>query len=37
MSETILIIGASGQIGNELTQELRSIYGNNNVIGSDIR
>ena len=37
MSETILIIGASGQIGNELTQELRSVYGNNNVIGSDIR
>lgn len=37
MSETILIIGASGQIGNELTQELRSIYGNNNVIASDIR
>jgi nucleoside-diphosphate-sugar epimerase len=37
MSETILIIGASGQIGNELTQELRSIYGNNNVIGSDIK
>jgi nucleoside-diphosphate-sugar epimerase len=37
MSETILIIGASGQIGNELTQELRSVYGNDNVIGSDIR
>jgi nucleoside-diphosphate-sugar epimerase len=37
MSETILIIGASGQIGNELTQELRAIYGNNNVIGSDIK
>jgi nucleoside-diphosphate-sugar epimerase len=37
MSETILIIGASGQIGNELTQELRSVYGNNNVIGSDIK
>jgi nucleoside-diphosphate-sugar epimerase len=37
MSETILIIGASGQIGNELTQELRSVYGNDNVIGSDIK
>lgn len=37
MSETILIIGASGQIGNELTQKLSSIYGNNNVIASDIR
>ncbi|QOD59515.1 NAD-dependent epimerase/dehydratase family protein [Polaribacter haliotis] len=37
MSETILILGASGQIGNELTQKLRSIYGNNNVIASDIK
>ncbi|MFQ3306534.1 MAG: nucleoside-diphosphate-sugar epimerase [Polaribacter sp.] len=37
MSETILILGASGQIGNELTQKLRSIYGNNAVIASDIR
>jgi nucleoside-diphosphate-sugar epimerase len=37
MRETILIIGASGQIGNELTQELRSLYGNKNVIGSDIK
>ncbi|MFT6960033.1 MAG: nucleoside-diphosphate-sugar epimerase [Polaribacter sp.] len=37
MSETILIIGASGQIGNELTQELRAIYGNSSVIASDIR
>ena len=37
MSETILIIGASGQIGNELTQELRTIYGNSNVIASDIK
>ncbi|QTD38763.1 NAD-dependent epimerase/dehydratase family protein [Polaribacter batillariae] len=37
MSETILILGASGQIGNELTQKLRAIYGNNNVIASDIK
>ncbi|AUC85992.1 NAD-dependent epimerase [Polaribacter sp. ALD11] len=37
MSETILILGASGQIGNELTQELRSIYGNSSVIASDIK
>lgn len=37
MSETILILGASGQIGNELTQKLRTIFGNSNVIASDIR
>lgn len=37
MNETILILGASGQIGNELTQKLRTIYGNTNVIASDIR
>lgn len=37
MSETILIIGACGQIGSELTQRLRETYGNNNVIASDIR
>ncbi|MBL4605219.1 MAG: NAD-dependent epimerase/dehydratase family protein, partial [Flavobacteriaceae bacterium] len=37
MSETILILGASGQIGGELTDKLRSIYGNENVIASDIR
>lgn len=37
MSETILILGASGQIGGELTEKLRNIYGNNHVIASDIR
>ena len=37
MSETILILGAGGQIGGELTLKLRSIYGNNNIIASDIR
>lgn len=37
MSTKILIIGACGQIGTELTQKLRSIYGNENVIASDIR
>jgi nucleoside-diphosphate-sugar epimerase len=37
MSETILIIGACGQIGTELTQKLREVYGSNNVIASDIR
>ena len=37
MSTKILIIGACGQIGTELTKKLRSIYGNENVIASDIR
>jgi len=37
MSETILIIGACGQIGTELTQKLRDVYGATNVIASDIR
>jgi nucleoside-diphosphate-sugar epimerase len=37
MSKKILIIGACGQIGTELTKKLRSIYGVNNVIASDIR
>ncbi len=33
----ILIVGALGQIGTELTQYLRNIYGRDNVIASDIR
>lgn len=37
MSTKILIIGACGQIGTELTQQLRKQYGNDNVIASDIR
>ena len=37
MSKTILILGASGQIGGELTEKLRNIYGSNHVIASDIR
>lgn len=37
MNPKILIIGACGQIGTELTQKLRSIYGTENVIASDIR
>ena len=37
MSVKILIIGACGQIGTELTQKLRAIHGTNNVIASDIR
>jgi nucleoside-diphosphate-sugar epimerase len=35
--EKILILGAGGQIGVELAQALRSIYGESNVIASDIR
>lgn len=37
MNNTLLIIGACGQIGTELTERLRNIYGNENVIASDIR
>ncbi len=35
--DRILVIGASGQIGVELTLALRKIYGNNNVVASDLR
>ncbi len=37
MNTKILIIGACGQIGTELTQQLRQLYGTDNVIASDIR
>ena len=37
MNPKILIIGACGQIGTELTKKLRSMYGVDNVIASDIR
>lgn len=36
MSSKILIIGACGQIGSELTYKLREIHGVDNVIASDI-
>jgi len=35
--EKILVIGASGQIGVELTLALRRIYGNSSVVASDLR
>jgi nucleoside-diphosphate-sugar epimerase len=37
IKEKILVIGASGQIGVELTLALRKIYGNSNVVASDLR
>lgn len=36
-TDTILVIGANGQLGTELTAELRAIYGSANVIASDIQ
>jgi len=35
--EKILVIGACGQIGVELTLALRKIYGGSNVVASDLR
>ena len=37
MKDVILVVGSSGQIGTELVIELQKIYGNDNVISSDIR
>lgn len=37
ISSSILVIGSSGQIGTELVEELRNIYGNDKVIASDIK
>ncbi len=33
----ILIVGAGGQIGSELTPYLRRLYGNANVVATDVR
>lgn len=33
----ILVIGSTGQIGSELTRELRKIYGNNHVVAGYIK
>lgn len=37
VKDKILVIGASGQIGVELTLALRKMYGNANVVASDLR
>ena len=37
IKDKILVIGACGQIGVELTLALRKIYGNANVVASDLR
>jgi nucleoside-diphosphate-sugar epimerase len=37
MNDTILVIGANGQIGSELVEELRRIHGDKNVIATDIK
>lgn len=35
--DKILVIGSSGQIGTELVQNLRDIYGIDNVVASDVK
>jgi nucleoside-diphosphate-sugar epimerase len=35
--ESILVIGSNGQIGSELVEELRRIYGSSQVIATDIK
>lgn len=37
MKNKILVIGAGGQIGKELVEELCNIYGSNNIVASDIK
>ncbi len=37
MKDRILVTGAFGQIGSELTFALRNIYGNDNVVASDVK
>ena len=35
--DVVLVIGSSGQIGTELVIRLREMYGNSNVVASDIK
>lgn len=37
MKDTVLVIGASGQIGTELVIALREIYGNAHVVAADLK
>lgn len=37
LMKKILVTGALGQIGSELVEKLRDLYGTNNVIGTDIK
>ncbi len=37
MTEKILVIGACGQVGTELVENLQEMYGAANVVASDIR
>lgn len=37
ITDTILIIGANGQLGSVLTKELQNLHGKSNVIASDVR
>ena len=36
-TEKVLVIGSQGQIGTELVEGLRKIFGEDNVIGADIK
>lgn len=37
MQENILVLGSSGQIGTDLVEALRKMYGNEHVVASDLR
>ncbi|MDX1939790.1 MAG: NAD-dependent epimerase/dehydratase family protein [Saprospiraceae bacterium] len=37
IKEQIIVLGANGQIGTVLTEELRKVYGKNNVLATDIQ
>ena len=37
IKDSILVIGASGQIGTELVENLRALYGTDSVLASDVK